>query len=101
MGQHCASFFGIVEVVAGVIEMGCYNIDGEDFSGYMLLAWALHNKNAGEVKALLDREGVNSSKSCNRGRTLLLIAARGGYEEVVKILLRWEEVSPDMLDNSG
>jgi len=70
-----------------VIEIECYNLDGQDFSGHMPLAWAVHNKNAGDVKTLLDREGVNTSKPCNRGQTLLLIAARGEYEEVVKILL--------------
>ena len=30
-GLHCASFFGIVEVVAGLIEMGCYDINEQDF----------------------------------------------------------------------
>ena len=32
-GLHCASFFRIAEAVAGLIEMGCYDINEEDFSG--------------------------------------------------------------------
>ena len=32
-GLHCASFFGIVEVVAALVEVGCYGINEEDFSG--------------------------------------------------------------------
>jgi len=30
-GLHCASLFGIVEVVAGLVEMECYGINEEDF----------------------------------------------------------------------
>ena len=39
-GLHCASLFGITEVVTSLIEMGCYDIDGGDFSGCAPLAWA-------------------------------------------------------------
>jgi len=35
------------------------------------------------------------------GSTQLALAAWKGYEEVVKILLRWEEVDPDKPDNDG
>jgi len=33
MDLHCASFFGIAEVVAALIEMGCYDINERDFLG--------------------------------------------------------------------
>ena len=36
-GLRCASFFGIVEVVATLIEMEYYEINGEDFLGRTLL----------------------------------------------------------------
>ena len=32
-GLHCASFFGMVEVVAALVEMECYDINEGDFSG--------------------------------------------------------------------
>ena len=34
-GLHCASFFGIVEVVVGLIEMGCYDVNEVDFSSVL------------------------------------------------------------------
>ena len=40
-GLHCASFFGMVQVVATLIEMECYDINEGDFSGRTPLAWAL------------------------------------------------------------
>ena len=33
-GLHCASFFGIVEVVAALIEMECCDINEQDFVGF-------------------------------------------------------------------
>ena len=33
-GLHCASFFGIVEVVVDLIKMECYDINEEDFFGW-------------------------------------------------------------------
>jgi len=37
-GLHCASFFGIIEVITGLIEMGCHDIDGGDSPGHTPLA---------------------------------------------------------------
>ena len=54
-GLHCASFFGIVEVVADLIEMGCYDINKGDFSGCGPLAWAARNGHEGVVEILLGR----------------------------------------------
>jgi len=61
-GLHHASFFGIIEVVAGLIEIGCYDIDKGDFSGCTLLAWAAHSGHPGVVKTLLQWEEVNPNK---------------------------------------
>ena len=100
-GLHCASFFGIIEVVAALIEMGCYDINGGDFSGCAPLAWAAHNGHEGVVKILLGQEEINPDKPDNKGRTPLSWAAWKGRESVVKILLRREEVDPDKPDNYG
>jgi len=99
-GLHCASFFGIPEVVAGLIEMECYDIN-EDFLGGGPLAWAARNGHEEVVKILLGREEVSPDKPDNDGRTPLLYAARDGHEGVVKILLAREEVNPDKPDNEG
>jgi len=74
---HCASFFGIIEVVAGSMEMECYDINGRDFSGSTPLAWVAHNGHVGAVKGLLEWDDINPDKPDNSGRTPLLIAARG------------------------
>jgi len=65
-GLHSASFFGIIEVVAGLIEEGCYDIDGGDFSGCTPLAWAVRNGHEEVVKVLLGWEEVNPNKPHNR-----------------------------------
>ena len=97
-GLHCASFFGISEVVAGLIEMECYDINDGDFSGCGPLVWAARNGHVGVVKILLGRGEINPDKPDDDGRTPLSHAARNGHEEVVKILLEREEVNPDRLD---
>jgi len=76
-GLHCALFFGIIEVVAGLIEMGCYDIDGRDFSGCTPLAWATHNGHVGVVQGLLEGEEVNPAKPDNSGRTPRLFGVKG------------------------
>ena len=91
-GLHCASFFGIVEIVAGLIEMGCYDINEGDFSGRTPLAWAAHNGHEELVKILLGREEVSPDKPCLEGLTPLSYAAWSGHEGVVEMLLRREEV---------
>jgi len=86
-GLHCASFFGIIQVVACLIQMGCYDIDGGDFYGCTPLVWASHDGHEEVVKILLGREEVNPDKPDNSGRTPLTHAASSGHEGVVKILL--------------
>jgi len=51
-GLHCASFFGIAEVVAGLIEMECCDINQGDFSGRGPLASASWNGHEGVVLVL-------------------------------------------------
>ena len=100
-GLHCASFFGIVEVVAALIEVGCYDINGEDFSGCTPLSWAARNGHEEVVKTLLKWGEVSPDKPDNDSLTPLLYASRCGHEGVVKLLLGREEVNPGKPDNTG
>ena len=100
-GLHCASFFGIVEVVGALIEVGCYDINEEDFSGCTPLSWAARNGHEEAVNFLLGQEEVDPDWPDNGGQTPLSYATSGGHEGVVKILLEREEVNPDKPDNRG
>ena len=94
-GLHCASFFGIAEVVAGLIEMECCDTNERDFSGCTPLARAAYNGHAEVVEIILGREEISPDKPDNYGQAPLLLAARNGHQEVVEMLLAREEVNPD------
>jgi len=100
-GLHCASFFGIVEVVATLIEIKYYDINEGDFMGCTPLTWASRNGHEEVVKMLVGRDEVNPDVADEGGRTPLSYAAEGGYGEVVRLLLEREEVNPDKPDNDG
>jgi len=98
-GLHCASFFGIVDVVAALVQMECYDINGRDFLGHTPLVWAARNGHEEVVSILLGREGVDPDKPDNYAQTPLSYAAWGRHEGVVKALLEQEEVCPDKPNN--
>ena len=100
-GLHCASMFGIVEIVANLVEMEGCDINQMDCGGNTPLLWAAWGGHEGVVKLLLRLDGVNPDKPDALGRTPLLWAASGGHEGVVKILLGGGCVNPNKQDNSG
>jgi len=100
-GLHCASFFGIFDVVAALIEVGGSDINQRGCCGYTPLSWAAYNGHEEVVKLLLRQGEVNPDKEDHSGRTPLFCAAQNGHEGVVKILLGREEVDPDNPDDWG
>jgi len=100
-GLHCASFFGIVEIVAGLVEVEDCDINQTDCTGSAPLVWAASNGHQEVVKILLGRADVNPNNSDMSGRTPLLRAAMNGHEEVVKMLLRRDDVNPNKPDTIG
>ena len=100
-GLHCASFFGIVEIVAGFVEVEGCDINQKDCVGNTPLGWAAHNRHEGVVKILLGRDDVDADKPNNSGRTPLSCAASSGHEGVVKILLGRDDVDPNRPDDGG
>ena len=100
-GLHCASFFGIVKVVAALIEMQIYDINKGDFWGLTPLAWAAWNGHEEAAKILLQQAEVNPDKADHDGNTPLSRAAWGGHEGVVKALLARNKVNPDNPNNCG
>jgi len=100
-GLHCASFFGIVDLVAALIEMGCYDTNERDTRGSTPLAWAVRNGHEEVVKMLLRRREVCPNINDYSGMTPLSHAAWKGHGEMVKMLLEQREVCPDGPDGSG
>ena len=98
---HHASFLGISEVVATLIEMKCCDANRGDFGGRSPLSWAARNGHEEVVEILLGQEAVNPNKPDSDGQTPLSYAAQMGHEGVVKILLEQEEVNRNKPDNSG
>jgi len=91
---HCASFFGIVDIVTNLIEVEGCDINQADSIRITPLVWATWNGHEGVVELLLGRN-VDPNKRCFGDRTPLLYAAWRGHEGVVRILLGRKDIHPD------
>ena len=100
-GLHYASFFGIIEIVVGLMEVGGYDINQEDCIGNTPLGWAACNGHEGVVEILLGRDDINADKPDMDGQTPLCCAAQNGHDGVVKILLGRDGVDPGKPDKDG
>ena len=100
-GLHCASLFGIVEIVAGLVEVESCDINQVDCIGNTPLVWAARNGHQGVVEILLRREDIDPDKPGVFDQTPLSCAAWNGHESVVKTLLGRGEVDPNGIDKGG
>ena len=100
-GLHCGSFFGIVELMRGLLGVKDCGANQRDSAGMTPLTWAAWAGNGEAVELLIGRGAVDPGKPDNEGRTPLSWAAIKGHESVVKQLLDLKEVDPDKLDNDG
>jgi len=96
-GLHCASFFGIIELVVAIINGGC-GINQKDCTGGTPLAWVARNGHLEVAKLLLEQGEVDTNCPDAYDRTPLGSAASGGHEEVVRLLLGREDVDPNCRD---
>ena len=94
-GLHCASIFGIVGIVASLVEVEGCDINKKDGTGNTPLVWAAWNGHEGVVKILLEQDHVSPDRPDRHGQTPLGCAAWNGHEGVVKILLERDDVDPD------
>ena len=100
-GLHCASFFGIVEIVTFLVEAEGCDINQTDCTGSTPLVWAASNGHEGVVKILLTRDGVNPGKVTSYNETPLWWAAYNEHEGIVKILLGRDDTDPDKPNADG
>ena len=98
-GLHCACLFGIVEIVAGLVEIEGCDINQIDFTGSTPLHWAARSGDVGVVKALLGRGGVNLDTPDN-GDTPLHVAACFAREDVMEILIQ-QDINPHKPNFNG
>ena len=99
-GLHCASFFGIIEIVVGLAGIEGCDINQMDFTGNTPLHWASWNGHEEVVTTLLGWDSISPEKPDKCGRTPLHHASGRGYKGVVKILLGREGVNPDKPDGN-
>ena len=100
-GLHCASYFGIVEVVAALIEVEDCDINQGDCTGFTPLIWAARRGNEAVVRLLLTRDDVNPDKADKYGQTPLWWASYEGHKWVVNLLLTRNDVNPDKSNRAG
>ena len=100
-GLHCASFFGIVEVVAALVGINGCDVNQIDCMGNTPLIWAAENGHEGVVRLLLEQEDIKPDEPDEYGRTALSWAAESGHAGVVDLLLRRDDVNPNKPDYRG
>ena len=100
-GLHCASYFGVAEVLVTLIEMEGCDINQRDCMGRTPLMWAAQRGNEAIVRLLLTQYDVNPDKPNNSGRTPLWCASDQGHGGVVKLLLARNDVNPSESDKCG
>jgi len=100
-GLHCASFFGIVEVMTALLGVDGCDANGGDCAGMTPLIWAAKEGKEEAVALLLSQEAVDPNKPNNSGSTPLAWAAGHGHELVVKQLLEHKDINPDKPDCHG
>ena len=101
IGLHCASYFGIVEVVEALMETEGCDINQQDSLGHTALTWAACNGKEGVVGLLLARHDINPNKPDSRNRTPLDWASICGHGGVARLLLGRDDINPDGLTGSG
>jgi len=100
-GLHCASYFGMVEVVAALIEVKDCDINQSDCMGFTPLMWAAQYGNEGVVRLLLTLDDLDPNKTDSHGQTPLGCASFYGHEGVAKLILTRDDVKPDKPDICG
>jgi len=70
-GLHCASYFGIHEIMAALIDTQGCNINQGDCKGVTPLILAAHRGNQEAVMLLLTQDDIDPNKPDNNGKTPL------------------------------
>ena len=85
-GLHCASHFGIVDIVAALIGIEGCDINQRDCKGFTPIMWAARRGNEAVVRLLLTRNDIDPDIPDIYGRTPLQHASENGHEGVMALL---------------
>ena len=100
-GLHCVSFFGIINLMTGLLVMDGYDVNRGDAAGVTPLIWAVRGGQGAAVELLLGQESVTADQPDNHGCTPLWWAARNGHNSIVKQLLGRANVDPNHASKKG
>jgi len=100
-GLHCASFFGIVEIMTRLLGVSDCDANQGDSAGITPLMWAVRGGHEGAVELLLGLKAVCPNKPDNNGCTPLWWAAFLGHESITRQILDREDVHPNQPENRG
>ena len=100
-GLHCASFFGILELVTSSIDAKSCEINQGDCAGNTPLLWAVKNGHDRVVKLLLGQKDIDPNCLDKSDRTALGCAVIEGNEEAIKLLLSRKDVDPNHQDENN
>ena len=98
-GLHCASFFGIVDIMTRLLRVNGCDANQGDSAGITPLMWAVRGGHEGAVELLLGLKAVCPNKPDNNGCTPLLWSAFLGHESIAKQILDREDVHPNQPEN--
>jgi len=98
-GLHCASVFGIVEIVATLMDLPNHDLNKSDFLGITPLIWAAICGQEQVTRLLLEQQTISPDKPDRYlRRTPLSWAAWKGHEGIVRALLGHASARPDGTD---
>ena len=100
-GLHCASFFGIVDIMNDLLRLSDGDVNRGDSAGIAPLAWAARGGQEQAVELLLGLEAIDPNKPDNDGNTPLWWAAVNGHRSVAKQLLERGNANPNKPNNKG
>ena len=100
-GLHCASYFGVAEVMTALMQMEGCDINQGDCIGFTPLMWAAWQGHQEAVVLLLARGDIDPDRHDNHDQTPLCGASFNGHEGVVGLLLARGDVDPNKPNNSG
>ena len=83
-GLHGAAYFGCVDIIVALLEMGKWDVQATDFNGKTAIAWASRRGHEEVVRILLERNDTNPAKPNKYGQALVSKDAQGVHDRMAQ-----------------